>query len=151
MNRNLIRAFEKQINLEFSSSYDFFIMSTEFRAIFMEIFSKRFERIAIQKINLAKKLCNYLILREEKFNFFSVDENHCAQKNVSDIFLRAEFQQKLLYGEMKKLSKLSAQVGDFRAYQFLEEIISKFYFCTSCKSNNLNKEAFEVCTHFDRA
>ncbi len=69
MNEELLELFNKQINLEFYTSYLYYAMSTYFDEIMMNGFAMFMKHKASAELSLAQKMYDYLILRDEKLSF----------------------------------------------------------------------------------
>ena len=150
MNKQLIEALNKQINFEFQCAYFCFAMSTNFETAIMDVLSKNMIKKAFRRLQIAKKLCSYMCLRQETITFSKINEPNYARKDVSGIFLRTEVQEQISQHELIKLHQLALMVNDKRTAEFLKETVNSCNFCNKHKSNNENNRAFEVYKYSDR-
>ena len=125
MNPELLNLFNKQINREFYTSYLYYAMSTYFDEIMMQGFSMYMKHNASKELNLAQKMYDYLILRDEKLSFLKIDELQSDWVDVSDIFANLLSNEQVIFDEVQKFYSIAKNYDDFGAMEFLNEIISE--------------------------
>ena len=125
MEEKLLEAFNKQINLEFSSAYLYFAMSTYFCEIMMDGFAELMRKKAKEKLTCAQKIYDYLILRDEKLSFSRIEEPSNDWINVSDIFSTSLSHEEFILTNIKELYKTARDVDDIAAMEFISSILDK--------------------------
>lgn len=123
MKEKLLNAFNKQINHEFYSAYLYFAMSTYFSEIAMMGFCEYMKHKAAQKLQLAQKIYDYIILRDEKLVFSKIEEPSIDWINVSDIFSSALAHEEFMYEQVKELYNEARNSDDIAACEFISEIL----------------------------
>ena len=125
MNENLLELFNKQINREFYASYLYYAMSTYFDEIMMNGFSMYMKHQALRELELAQKMYDYLILRDERLSFLKIDEPQSDWLDVSDIFSRMLSMEKIIHNEIKELYLNAKSFDDIGAMEFISEILNQ--------------------------
>ena len=122
MNQELLNLFNKQINLEFYTSYLYYAMSTYFDKIVMQGFSMYMKHKASCELSVAQKIYDYLILREEKLSFLKIEGLTPHWTDISNVFSCALEHEKMLLDEIQKLSLSAKKHYDKGAIDFISEI-----------------------------
>lgn len=125
MNEELLELFNKQINLEFYTSYLYYAMSTYFDEIMMNGFSMFMKHKASIELSLAQKMYDYLILRDEKLSFLKIEEVEAGWVDVSEVFENILSCEKNLSNEVQKLYSVAKKYDDIGVMEFLGDIISQ--------------------------
>ena len=125
MNEELLELFNKQINSEFYTSYLYYAMSTYFDEIMMNGFSMYMKHRASGELELAQKMYDYLILRDEKLVFSKIDEPLSDWIDTSEIFSNVLLQEQSLIESIKKIYIKAKNIDDVGAIEFIGEILSK--------------------------
>lgn len=123
MNEELLELLNKQINLEFYTSYLYYAMSTYFDEIMMGGFSLFMKHKASSELSFAQKMYDYLILRDEKLSFLKIEEVDSNWIDVSDIFINVLSQEQKQYDEIQKLYITAKKHNDIGLMDFLSDII----------------------------
>ena len=124
MNEELLELFNKQINLEFYTSYLYYAMSTYFDEIMMRGFSLFMKHKASVELSLAQKMYDYLILRDEKLSFLQIEEIDSNWLDVSDIFINVLSQEQKQFDEIQKLYLKAKKSDDVGLMDFLSDIVN---------------------------
>ena len=125
MNEELLNLFNLQINREFYTSYLYYAMSTYFDEIMMKGFSMYMKHQASFELEIAQKMYDYLILRDEKLSFLKIDEPSIDWLDVSDIFLNVLSNEQNLSDEIKKLYNKAKNFEDIGVMEFISKILSE--------------------------
>jgi len=125
MNEELLDLFNKYINQEFYTSYLYYAMSTYFDEIMMKGFSMYMKHRASFELEIAQKMYDYLILRDEKLSFLKIDEPALDWLDVSDIFANMLSNEQSLSQEIKKLYFNAKNFDDIGAMEFISQILSE--------------------------
>lgn len=123
MDAKLIEKFNKQINNEFYGAYLYFAMSTYFKEIAMEGFSDFMQHKASEKLSLAQKIYDYIILRDEKLSLYKIEEPNIDWINVSDVFSSALSFEENILAETKNLYKSAYEINDFASLEFISKLL----------------------------
>lgn len=129
MDTKLLQIFNKQINHEFYSAYLYFAMSTYFSEIAMQGFCDFMKHKASQKLNLAQKIYDYLILRDEKLIFSKIEEPSIDWINVSDVFASALSHEEFMLSQIKELYQNAKEADDIAAMEFISEFLNEQIKC----------------------
>ena len=125
MNEELLDLFNKYINQEFYTSYLYYAMSTYFDEIMMKGFSMYMKHCASFELEIAQKMYDYLILRDEKLSFLKIDEPALDWLDVSDIFANMLSNEQSLSQKIKKLYFNAKTFDDIGAMEFISQILSE--------------------------
>ncbi len=146
MNTELLELFNKLINLEFYTGYLYYAMSTYFDEIMMNGFSMYMKHQASFELDIAQKMYDYLILRNEKLLFLKINEPKTNRGDVSDIFNQILVHEKILSDKIYELNLKAEECSDMGAIEFLREIKNKklktLKTIEEIVSNNKNSPAF---------
>ncbi len=125
METKLVQAFNKHINQEFYSAYLYFAMSTYFDEIMMEGFSSFMKHKAGEKLKLAQKIYDYIILRDEKLTFSKIEEPTVDWINVSDVFSSALTHEEFMLNQIQELYRTTKEVDDIAAQEYLSDVLTQ--------------------------
>ena len=132
METKLIQAFNKQINHEFYSAYLYFAMSTYFDEIAMSGFAKFMKHKAVERLDCAQKIYDYIILRDEKLTFSKIEEPSVDWINVSDIFSTALSHEEFMLTQVHELYKTAREVDDIAAQEFISNLLNDKVITIGC-------------------
>ena len=124
METKLLQAFNSQINHEFYGAYLYFAMSTYFDEIAMSGFSVFMRNKAVNKLINAKKIYDYIILRDEKLTFLKIEEPTADWINVTDIFSSALSHEEFMLAKIQELYKIANEFEDVAAIEYIFKLIS---------------------------
>ena len=125
MNKKLLELFNKQINLEFYTGYLYYAMSTYFDRIMMKSFSLQMKHMASFELELAQKMYDYLILRNEKLIFQKIKEPKADWHDVSNVFSDILVHEEMLFCEVQNLHEIAKDMADIAMSEFLSDILNK--------------------------
>jgi len=125
MEQQLINAFNLQINRHFFNSYQYFAMSVYLNNIMMEGFSKYMKHKASIEIDYAQKMCDYLILRNEKTFFQKISQPNYNWVNVSNIFLTVLSIEQTSFNDLKNIYNIALKINDVAALHCISELINR--------------------------
>jgi len=125
MNNNLLLGLNKQINKEIFSSYLYFAMSVYFTDINMEGFAKVIKNQAKEELEHAKKINNYLIARNEKINFFTIEAPETNWINPMDAIKSALNHEKIVTDSINNLFQIARDEKDYATEVFLHWFIAE--------------------------
>ncbi len=140
MDTKLQEEFNERINLEFNSAYLYFAMSTYFSEIYMSGFSSFMKEIALEKLNNAQTMYDYLVLRDEKLIFEKITEPDSDWINISDVFSVSLSHEEYIQEKTRELFKIAQETNDVGVMSFLKNIIIKSEFVLS----KLRKMVFRI-------
>ena len=123
MENKLLCAFNRQINHEFYGAYLYYAMSTYFDEVVMKGFSAFMKHKASESLNVAQKIYDYIILRDEKLTFSKIEEPVNDWINVSDIFSGALSHEEYMLSQVSELYKIAVEVDDIPAMDFISGLI----------------------------
>ena len=125
MDNTLLEDVNAQINREFYAAYLYFAMATYFAEINMEGFAKLTKNHAKEELNHAKKLYDYLILRNEKVNLFQIEAPDTDWTNPTDAIQSALDHERFVTGHIHKLYKDAKEKNDFALEVFMQWYVSE--------------------------
>ncbi len=125
METKLIQAFNKHINQEFYSAYLYFAMSTYFDEIMMQGFCSFMKHKAGQKLKMAQKIYDYIILRDEKLTFSRIEEPTIDWINVSDVFSTALTHEEFMLNQIQELYRITKEVDDIASAEYVSTIVTE--------------------------
>ena len=125
METKLIQAFNKHINQEFYSAYLYFAMSTYFDEIMMQGFCPFMKHKAGQKLKMAQKIYDYIILRDEKLTFSRIEEPTIDWINVSDVFSTALTHEEFMLNQIQELYRITKEVDDIASAEYVSTIVTE--------------------------
>ena len=100
-------------------------MSTYFSEIAMQGFCEFMKHKTSQKLNLAQKTYDYLILRDEKLLFSKIEEPSVDWINVSDVFSTALSHEEFMLTQIKELYQTAFEVQDYAAVEFVSSLLDE--------------------------
>lgn len=125
MNNVLLEDVNSQINREFYAAYLYFAMAVYFAEINMEGFAKLTKNHAKEELNHAKKLYDYLILRNEKVTLSRIEAPDTGWTNPTDAIQTALNHEKFVSEKIHKLYKDAKDAGDFALEIFMQWYVSE--------------------------
>lgn len=125
MNEKLTEEFNKQINREFYSAYLYFAMSTYFAEVNLDGFSKYMRKQAVEELEHAQKIHDYLILRNAKIKLERIESPEAIWVNAVNIIEEALSHEKFITHQIHNLNKASKEQNDVAAEIFLEDFITE--------------------------
>ena len=138
MDNTLLEDVNAQINREFYAAYLYFAMATYFAEINMEGFAKLTKNHAKEELNHAKKLYDYLILRDEKVSLQRIEAPDTGWANPTD----AEHIHKL-YKKAKDMDDYALEV--FMQWYVNEQVEEEHLFQSMLdKMNYVNDCSCEI-------
>lgn len=125
MDNTLLDEVNAQINREFYAAYLYFAMATYFAEINMEGFAKLTKNHAKEELNHAKKLYDYLILRDEKVTLQRIEAPDTGWANPTDAIQSALNHEKFVTENIHRLYKTAKDMNDFALEVFLSWFVSE--------------------------
>jgi len=125
MENTLLEDVNKQLNREFFAAYLYFAMATYFTEINMEGFAKLTKNHAKEELNHAKKIYDYLILRDEKVQLLQIDAPDTNWNNPIDAINAALDHEKFVTDNIHRLYRSSKEKEDLSLEVFLHWFISE--------------------------
>ncbi len=125
MDNTLLDEVNAQINREFYAAYLYFAMATYFAEINMEGFAKLTKNHAKEELNHAKKLYDYLILRDEKVTLQRIEAPDTGWTNPTDAIQAALNHEKFVTENIHRLYKNATEKDDFALKVFLSWFVSE--------------------------
>lgn len=125
MDNSLLEDINAQINREFYAAYLYFAMATYFAEINMEGFAKLTKSHAKEELEHAKKLYDYLILRDEKVSLLRIEAPDTSWANPIDAIQAALNHEKFVTENIHRLYKNAVEKEDFALKVFLSWFVSE--------------------------
>lgn len=125
MDNEILEIINKQINHEFYSAYLYFAMSTYFLEINMEGFAKLIKEQAKEELGHAKKIYDYLILRNEKVSLYPIEAPETNWVNPIDVISNALSHEQFVTEQIRILYKKAKEKEDFALEIFLQWFVDE--------------------------
>lgn len=125
MDNKLLEGLNNQINKELYSAYLYFAMSIYFMNINMEGFAKIIKNQAKEELTHAKRIYDYLILRDEKITLLPIEAPETNWINPIDAVVGALNHEKYVTDLINKLYEAAKECKDFAAEIFLQWFIEE--------------------------
>lgn len=125
MNDNLLEGLNKQINLELYSAYLYFSISTYFHEINMDGFAKNLKSQAIEELEHAKRIYNFLITKNENVEFLNIVAPEKNWINPIDAIKSAYFHEKEITHAVNNLYESAKETKDYASEVFLQWFITE--------------------------
>lgn len=125
MDNTLLDNLNAQLNREFYAAYLYFAMATYFTEINMEGFAKLTKNHAKEELNHARKIYDYLILRDEKVKLLRIEAPETDWNNPIDAVNAALDHEKYVTDNIHRLYKDSREKGDYPLEVFLSWFVNE--------------------------
>jgi len=125
MENSLLEGLNSQINKELFSAYMYFAMSVYFLEINMEGFAKIIKNQAKEELEHAKRIYDYLILRNEKITLLPIEAPVTDWINPIDAIKDALEHEKFVTDSINKLFEKAKDTKDYAAEIFLHWFIEE--------------------------
>lgn len=119
MDNNLLNQLNEQLNREFYAAYLYFAMATYFTEINMEGFAKLTKDHAKEELEHAKKIYDYLILRNEKVSLLRIEAPDSTWNNPIDAINAALDHEKYVTENIHRIFKEAKDKGDYALEIFI--------------------------------
>lgn len=113
MESSLLEKVNEQLNREFYAAYLYFAMSAYFTEINMEGFAKLTKNHAKEELEHAKKIYDYLVMRNEKVTLARIEAPDSSWNNPIDAVNGALDHEKFVSENIRKIYKEARDKGDF--------------------------------------
>ncbi len=118
MDNQLLEDLNTQLNREFYAAYLYFAMATYFTEINMEGFAKLTK-------NHARKIYDYVVLRDEKVNLLRIEAPDTNWNNPIDAINAALDHEKFVTENIHRIYKSSKEKGDFALEVFMQWFVAE--------------------------
>lgn len=125
MDNTLLEDLNAQLNREFYAAYLYFAMATYFAEINMEGFAKLTKNHAKEELNHARKIYDYLILRDEKVQLLRIEAPDTNWNNPIDAINAALDHEKFVTENIHRLYKNSKEKNDYPLEVFLHWFVNE--------------------------
>lgn len=125
MDNTLLGDLNAQLNREFYAAYLYFAMATYFAEINMEGFAKLTKNHAKEELNHARKIYDYLILRDEKVQLLRIEAPDTNWNNPIDAINAALDHEKFVTENIHRLYKNSKEKNDYPLEVFLHWFVNE--------------------------
>lgn len=125
MDKKLLEGLNNQINKELFSAYMYFAMSIYFIETTMEGFAKIVKEQAKEELIHAKRIYDYLLLRNEKITLLPVEAPVADWINPIDAIKDALEHEKFVTDSINKLYEAAKTTKDYAAEIFLHWFIEE--------------------------
>ena len=125
MDNSLLEDVNTQINREFYAAYLYFAMATYFAEINMECFAKLTKNHAKEELEHAKKLYDYLILRDEKVSLSRIEAPDTNWTNPIDAINAALDHEKFVTENIHRIYKNSKEKCDCALEVFMQWFVAE--------------------------
>ncbi len=125
MDTKLLEDLNAQLNREFFASYLYFGMATYFAEINMEGFAKLTKNHAKEELEHAKRIYDYIILRDEKVNLLKIDAPDMDWNNSIDAINAALDHEKFVTENIHRIYKEAKEKNDYALEVFMQWFISE--------------------------
>ncbi len=125
MDNKLLEDLNSQLNREFYAAYLYFAMATYFTEINMEGFAKLTKNHAKEELEHAKRIYDYIVLRDEKVNLLQIDAPETNWNNPIDAINSALDHEKFVTDNIHRIFKDSKEKGDYALEVFIQWFVSE--------------------------
>lgn len=125
MDDKLLENLNNQLNREFFASYLYFAMATYFTEINMEGFAKLTKNHAKEELEHAKRIYDYIILRNEKVTLQKIDAPDTNWLNPIDAVSSALDHEKFVTENITRLYKEAEEKSDYALKVFLSWFVNE--------------------------
>lgn len=125
MDNKLLEDLNEQVNREFYAAYLYFAMATYFTEINMEGFAKLTKNHAKEELDHAKRIYDYIILRDEKVNLLKIDAPDTNWNNPIDAINAALDHEKFVTDNIHRIYKDSKEKNDYPLEVFMQWFVQE--------------------------
>ena len=125
MDNQLLEDLNTQLNREFYAAYLYFAMATYFTEINMEGFAKLTKNHAKEELEHARKIYDYVVLRDEKVNLLRIEAPDTNWNNPIDAINAALDHEKFVTENIHRIYKSSKEKGNFALEVFMQWFVAE--------------------------
>lgn len=125
MNDELLNMMNMQLNREFYASYLYFAMAIYFKEINMDGFAKLAKDHAAEELEHARKIYDYLILRDEKISLLKIEAPKNEWINPKEAVAGALNHEKFISEEINKIYNKAKELKDSALEIFLHWFVAE--------------------------
>lgn len=125
MDNTLLEELNNQLNREFYAAYLYFAMATYFTEINMEGFAKLTKNHAKEELNHARKIYDYVILRDEKVTLSRIEAPDTNWNNPIDAINAALDHEKFVTEKIHGIYKSAKENNDYALEVFMQWFINE--------------------------
>lgn len=125
MDNQLLEDLNTQLNREFYAAYLYFAMATYFTEINMEGFAKLTKNHAKEELEHAKRIYDYIILRDERVNLLKIDAPDTNWNNPIDAINAALDHEKFVTDHIHRIYKKSKEKNDYALEVFIQWFVQE--------------------------
>ncbi len=125
MDNTLLEDLNNQLNREFYAAYLYFAMATYFTEINMEGFAKLTKNHAKEELNHARKIYDYVILRDEKVALSRIEAPDTNWNNPIDAINAALDHEKFVTENIHRIYKNAKEKKDYALEVFMQWFVSE--------------------------
>lgn len=125
LKKNLLAAFNEQIQKEYASSYIYTDMEFYFKKLSLKGFERFFNLQSLEERQHAEQFVNFVFDMEGDVELKEIEKPEGSYKSILDVFEKALAHEKFVTKSISELLEMAIKDGNYAAENFLRKFIDE--------------------------